>query len=57
MLKKNKRLIIMTVLMFALVLTACVRENGETADRAPVTLVYGTMYLDQEMRKIGRAHV
>ncbi len=50
MLKKNKRLIIMTVLMFALVLTACVRENGETADRAPVTLVYGTMYLDQEMR-------
>lgn len=49
MLKKSKKFIIMTVLLFALVLTACTRENGETVDRTPVTLVYGTMNLDQEM--------
>ena len=49
MLKKNRKFIIMTVLLSTLILTACTRESGETADGTPVTLVYGTMNLEQEM--------
>ena len=49
MLKKSKKCIIVTALLSALVLTACTREDGETTDGTPVTLVYGTMNLDQEM--------
>lgn len=49
MLKKRKKLLIITVLLFVLVSTACGRKNGETTDGAKATLVYGTMNLDQEM--------
>jgi len=49
MLKKRKKIIIMTVLLSVLVSTACGREKGETADGTKATLVYGTMHLDQEM--------
>ena len=49
MFQKHIKCICLTVLLPALVWTACAREDGETADETPVTLVYGTINLDQEM--------
>lgn len=49
MLRKRKIFIFMAVLLFTLILTACGRKNGETVNETQMTLVYATMYLDQEM--------
>lgn len=46
---KGKKRIIPVILVSALVLTACGKNNGGTAEETPVTLVYGTMHLEQEM--------
>lgn len=46
---KNKKHIIVGLLILIFVLSSCGRENEETADGTPVTLVYGTMHLEQEM--------
>lgn len=46
---KRKKLITAILSLSVFVLSGCGGKSGETADETPVTLVYATMHLDQEM--------